>query len=146
MNGLLIVTAAALVDTAGRILVQRRPAGKAHAGLWEFPGGKLEAGETPEASLVRELREELGLEARPESLEPLTFASVPAGTRHLVLMHFLCRDWTGTPAALDGQDLRWVDADALIDLDMPPADIPLAKQLRLWLQKGRAFSGAHPVR
>jgi 8-oxo-dGTP diphosphatase len=119
------VVAAALIDAEGRVLVQQRPPGKMMAGLWEFPGGKLEAGETPEAALVRELREELGIVVAATSLVPAAFASEPLAGRHLLLLLYLCRDWTGEPKALDAVALQWVDIAGLRTLAMPPADRPL---------------------
>ncbi len=124
------VVAAALVDAQGRVLVQERPPGKQMAGLWEFPGGKLESGETPEAALVRELAEELGIAVDPADLAPLTFASEPLGGKHLLLLLYLCRAWTGAPAALDAVALRWVTLDEMRALDMPPADRPFIAALQ----------------
>jgi len=121
----LFVTAAALVDRDGRILVQQRPPGKPMAGLWEFPGGKVEPGETPEAALIRELREELGIETSASCLAPACFASEPLGDRHLLLLLYVCRKWRGTVAALDATAIRWVRPVELHALDMPPADKPL---------------------
>lgn len=127
---LFTVVAAALVDAQGRVLVQQRPPGKQMAGLWEFPGGKLESGETPEAALVRELAEELGIAVDPADLAPLTFASEPLGGKHLLLLLYLCRAWTGAPAALDAVALRWVTLDEMRALDMPPADRPFIAALQ----------------
>lgn len=121
----LIVTAAALIDRDGRLLVQQRPEGKNMAGLWEFPGGKLEPDETPEAALVRELREELGIETDTACLAPATFASEPLGDRHLLLLLYICRKWRGTPQALEAAAIRWVRPIELHALPMPPADRPL---------------------
>jgi 8-oxo-dGTP diphosphatase len=120
----LFVVAVALVDRAGRVLVQQRPAGKQLAGLWEFPGGKVEPGETPEAALVRELSEELGITVAPDALRPLTFASEPLADRHLLLLLYLCREWVGEPQALDAVALAWHAPSALRGLAMPPADLP----------------------
>jgi 8-oxo-dGTP diphosphatase len=120
---LLLVVAAALIDPHGRVLVQQRPPGKSMAGLWEFPGGKIEIGETPEAALVRELREELGIIAN--ALAPLAFASEALGEQHLVMLLFECRAWTGAPEAIHASAVQWVAPDALHNLPMPPADLPL---------------------
>lgn len=124
------VVAAAIVDADDRILVAQRAPGTALAGLWEFPGGKIEPGETPEAALVRELDEELGIAAAPESLAPLGFASHAYPAFHLVMLLYLCRYWTGTPRGLEGQPLRWESVAALARLPMPPADLPLVTVLR----------------
>lgn len=121
----LTVVAAALVDGDGRVLVQRRPSGKPMAGLWEFPGGKVEAGETPEAALGRELAEELGIDVAPACLAPAAFASEPLDERHLLLLLFVCRRWRGQPRGADGVPLRWVRPVELHALEMPPADRPL---------------------
>ena len=126
---LLLVTAAALIDVDGRVLVQRRPLNGALGGLWEFPGGKLEPGERPESGLIRELREELGIEVDQASLSPITFASADIGDRHLVLLLFLCRQWRGTPEPIWADALQWVQPSALTALHMPPADGPLIKLL-----------------
>lgn len=125
----LFVVAVALVDAAGRVLVQQRPAGKQMAGLWEFPGGKVEPGETPEAALVREVAEELGIAVAQETLRPLTFASEPLADRHLVLLLYLCRNWVGEPQALDAVALSWHAPSALHALAMPPADLPFIAAL-----------------
>ena len=122
---LLSVVAAALIDVDGRVLVQQRPAGKALAGLWEFPGGKIEPGETPEDALVRELEEELAITVPCGCLFPATFASAPLGDRHLVLLLYLCRKWIGVPRALAASGLKWVRPVDLHALEMPPADKPL---------------------
>ena len=121
---LLPVVAAALIDTDRRILVQQRPPGRHMAGLWEFPGGKVEPGETPEAALARELAEELGIHVAEVDLVPATFASAGLGDRHLLLLLYVCRRWSGTPAALDATALHWVRAADMRDLAMPPADAP----------------------
>ena len=126
---LLPVVAVALVDAQGRVLIAQRPSGKEHGGLWEFPGGKVEHGESPEAALVRELREELGVTVAPESLDPLTFSSVGRGARHLLLLLYRCTVWQGEPRALDAAAIRWVLPDALADYDMPPADRPFVSVL-----------------
>ncbi|MFA5963938.1 MAG: (deoxy)nucleoside triphosphate pyrophosphohydrolase [Sphingomonas sp.] len=122
---ILAVVAVALTDGVGRVLVQRRPAGKFMAGLWEFPGGKLEPGEAPEAALVRELAEELGIVVAPDDLAPLTFASQPLVDRHLLLLLYRCTRWAGEPRPLDADALLWRRPDEMADLPMPPADLPL---------------------
>lgn len=122
--GLLLVTAAALIDGDGRVLVQQRAAGPL-AGLWEFPGGKIEPGETPAQALIRELREELGIDVEAACLAPAAFASEPLGDRHLVLLLHVCRKWQGIPRALEARDLRWVRPVDLFALPMPEPDRPL---------------------
>lgn len=121
----LIVVAAALVDRDGRVLVQQRPEGTAMAGLWEFPGGKIEPGETPEAALIRELDEELGIVVDHACLAPACFASEPLGDRHLLLLVYALRKWQGVPVAQHATALRWVRPTELYGLAMPPADRPL---------------------
>jgi 8-oxo-dGTP diphosphatase len=128
-SALLLVAAAALIDDCGRVLVQQRPAGTAMAGLWEFPGGKLEPGETAEAALVRELREELGVTVATEDCVPLAFASGRAGARPLLLLLFTVRRWLGEPSALHASALRWATPADLGNLPMPPADVPLVAAL-----------------
>ncbi len=130
---LLLVTAVALIDADGRILLAQRPEGKSLAGLWEFPGGKVEAGETPEAALIRELREELGIETKESCLAPLTFASHSYDDFHLLMPLFVCRRWQGIATPREGQTLAWVRAQDLRNYPMPPADIPLIPILRDWL-------------
>lgn len=122
---LLLVAACALIDPDGRVLVARRPDGKALAGLWEFPGGKVRPGETPEACLIRELREELGVDTEAACLAPLTFASHAYDGFHLLMPLWVCRRWRGDPEAREGQALRWVRPRQLRDLPMPDADRPL---------------------
>lgn len=122
---MLHVVAAALVDTDGRLLVQQRPHGKPMAGLWEFPGGKIDPGETPERALIRELHEELGIDVEQACLAPAAFASEPLGDRHLLLLLYICRKWRGTPEARHATVLRWVRPVELHRLEMPPADRPL---------------------
>jgi len=122
---LLPVVAAALVDLEGRVLLQQRPEGKSLAGLWEFPGGKIEPGETPEAALIRELEEELAIVVPHACLAPATFASAPLGDRHLLLLLYITRKWTGLPRALEATALRWVRPNEMHALPMPPADRPL---------------------
>lgn len=128
--GLLIVSAAALVDRQSRVLVQKRPEGTSHAGLWEFPGGKIEPGETPQTALSRELAEELGIQVAPAGLLPVAFSAQPAGSRELLLLLFMTRSWEGDPAALHAADIRWVVPETLDALAMPPADLPLIAPLR----------------
>jgi 8-oxo-dGTP diphosphatase len=122
---LLLVAACALIDVEGRILLAQRPPGKSLAGLWEFPGGKVEPGETPEETLVRELQEELGIVTQIPCLAPLTFASHAYETFHLLMPLYVCRRFTGIPSAREGQTLKWVRPKALRDYPMPPADAPL---------------------
>ena len=126
---LLLVVAVALIDADGRVLVTERPEGKALAGLWEFPGGKVEPGERPEATLIRELREELGIAVEEPCLAPLTFASHAYEDFHLLMPLYACRRWEGTPRGLEGQRLAWVRAAKLRDYPMPPADEPLIPAL-----------------
>ena len=128
-----LVAAMALVDADGRVLLAKRPEGKAMAGLWEFPGGKLLPGETPEAALIRELKEELGLDITASCLAPFTFASHRYEDFHLLMPLFLCRVWDGTPVALEGQELKWVRPGEMKNLAMPPADVPLVAMLRDFL-------------
>jgi 8-oxo-dGTP diphosphatase len=130
---LLLVSAVALIDPEGRILLAQRPAGKSLAGLWEFPGGKVDPGETPEAALIRELREELGIETKASCLAPLTFASHSYDDFHLLMPLFACRRWEGIPQPQEGQTLAWVRPERLRDYPMPPADRPLIPILRDWL-------------
>jgi 8-oxo-dGTP diphosphatase len=127
---IVLVSAVALIDKDGRVLIAQRPEGKSMAGLWEFPGGKIEPNETPEAALVRELNEELGIETWDSCLAPLTFASHSYDDFHLVMPLFVCRKWTGIVQPKEGQTLKWVDAKALKDYPMPAADIPLIPILR----------------
>ena len=127
---IVLVAACALVDADGRVLVAQRPAGKPMAGLWEFPGGKLLPGETPEAALVRELKEELGIDTATSCLAPVAFASHGYETFHLLMPLFACRVWHGRPEGREGQALRWVEPVRLADLDMPAADRPLIALLR----------------
>ena len=129
----LLVSAVALIDADGRILLTRRPEGKSMAGLWEFPGGKVEPGETPEAALIRELQEELGIDTWASCLAPLSFASHSYDEFHLLMPLFACRKWQGIPRARERQALKWVHARELRDYPMPPADIPLIPILRDWL-------------
>ncbi|HEX8668473.1 MAG TPA: (deoxy)nucleoside triphosphate pyrophosphohydrolase [Allosphingosinicella sp.] len=121
----LVVVAAALADGERRVLLQQRAPGRHMAGLWEFPGGKVEPGERPEAALVRELAEELGIVVEAAALAPAAFASADNGDRHMLLLLYLCREWRGTPQALDASALRWVRPIEMAELAMPPADEPL---------------------
>jgi 8-oxo-dGTP diphosphatase len=127
---LLLVAAAALIDTDGRVLLAQRPAGKDLAGLWEFPGGKVHDGETPEAALVRELREELGIETAQSCLAPFTFASHAYDGFHLLMPLYVCRVWRGVVTAHEHQALAWVTVSRLSAYPMPPADLPLVAMLR----------------
>ncbi len=130
---LVLVSAAALIDVDGRVLLAQRPAGKAMAGLWEFPGGKVEAGETPERALVRELHEELGIDTWASCLAPLTFASHAYDDFHLLMPLFACRKWDGQARGREGQMLKWVRPGEMRDYPMPAADLPLITILRDWL-------------
>ncbi|MGQ7794283.1 (deoxy)nucleoside triphosphate pyrophosphohydrolase [Faunimonas sp. B44] len=129
MPRLLLVAACALVDGDGRVLVARRPEGKAMAGLWEFPGGKVEEGETPEAALIRELAEELGISVTQACLAPLTFASHSYPDFHILMPLFVCRRWQGMPVARVHEALKWVRPNRLRELEMPAADEPLVSHL-----------------
>jgi 8-oxo-dGTP diphosphatase len=126
---LLLVVAAALIDADNRVLVAQRPQGKSLAGLWEFPGGKVDPGERPEAALIRELREELGIEVKEPCLAPLTFASHAYEDFHLLMPLYVCRRWEGFVASREGQALKWLLPNQLRDVPMPPADEPLIPAL-----------------
>jgi len=128
------VVAVALLDRSGRVLLQRRAPGRAMAGLWEFPGGKVEPGELPEAALVRELKEELGIDVEEESLSPACFGSAPVGDRHMILLVYLCRIWSGEPQPLDASALRWLRPAEMVAAEMPPADAPLIGLLERLLE------------
>jgi 8-oxo-dGTP diphosphatase len=130
---IVLVAAVALIDRDGRVLLAQRPEGKSMAGLWEFPGGKVEPGETPEAALIRELHEELGIETWKSCLAPLTFASHPYESFHLLMPLFACRRWEGIPQGREGQAISWATPAQLRDFPMPPADLPLIPVLRDWL-------------
>ncbi len=127
---LVLVAAVVLVDADGRVLLAQRPEGKPMAGLWEFPGGKVDPGETPEAALIRELREELGIDVAASCLAPFTFASHAYPDFHLLMPLYVCRKWSGIPLAREGQRLAWVRPARLVDYPMPPADKPLIAMLR----------------
>ena len=129
----ILVSAVALIDADGRVLIAQRPEGKSMAGLWEFPGGKVEPGETPEQALIRELHEELGIDTWQSCLAPLTFASHGYPDFHLLMPMFACRKWEGIVQAREGQALKWVAVNELRRYPMPPADIPLIPILRDWL-------------
>ena len=126
---LILVAACALIDADGRVLIAQRPQGKSMAGLWEFPGGKVESGELPEETLIRELKEELGIEVKQECLAPLTFASYRYPDFHMLMPLYICRRWEGIVAALEAQTLKWVRPNKLRDYPMPPADEPLIPHL-----------------
>ena len=126
---LILVAACALIDVDGRVLLTERPAGKSMAGLWEFPGGKIEAGERPEETLIRELKEELGIDVREPCLAPLTFASHAYEDFHLLMPLYVCRRWEGIAQAREGQQLKWVRPHDLRNYPMPPADEPLIPHL-----------------
>lgn len=130
---LLLVAAVALIDADGRVLLARRPEGKALAGLWEFPGGKVQDGEAPEATVIRELREELAIDITESCLAPFAFASHRYPDFHLLMPLYLCRVWRGTPQPQEGQALKWLRPREMAALPMPPADAPLVAMLRDWL-------------
>ena len=129
----LVVVAAALIDADRRVLLQQRAPGRAMAGLWEFPGGKVEEGELPEAALARELAEELGIAVEEAALAPACFASAPNGSAHMLLLLYTCRTWTGDPQALDASAIRWSSIADMRGLPMPPADEPLIDLLEALL-------------
>ncbi len=130
---IVFVSAVAMIDVDGRVLMAERPEGKSMAGLWEFPGGKVEEGETPEACLVRELHEELGVDITESCLAPFTFASHSYEKFHLFMPLYFCRVWKGEPHGKEGQRLKWVYPNKMMDLPMPGADIPLVSMLRDFL-------------
>lgn len=130
---IILVSAVALIDPDGRVLLAQRPPGKPLAGLWEFPGGKVDPGETPEAALIRELREELGIDTWASCLAPLTFASHSYADFHLLMPLFACRRWNGVARGVEGQAVAWVRPERLRDYPMPAADLPLIPILRDWL-------------
>ncbi len=127
---IVLVAAVALVDADGRVLLAQRPEGKSMAGLWEFPGGKVHNGETPEAALIRELKEELGIDVTASCLAPIAFASHTYDDFHLLMPLFVCRIWQGEPQGLEGQALQWIRPVRMGDVEMPPADAPLVATLR----------------
>ena len=127
---LVLVAACALIDPDGRVLIAQRPADKQMGGLWEFPGGKMEPGEYPEQTLIRELREELGIEVKQACLAPFSFASHSYEAFHLLMPLYVCRRWEGTPHAKEHAELKWVRPKELANYPMPPADIPLVPMLR----------------
>jgi len=126
----ILVVAVVLIDRDGRVLLSQRPSGKSMAGLWEFPGGKVENGEVPEEALIRELKEELGIDTWCSCLAPLSFASHSYEDFHLLMPVFVCRKWVGSPTPMEGQALKWVNRDKLKDYPMPPADIPIIAVIR----------------
>jgi 8-oxo-dGTP diphosphatase len=130
MGRTLLVAACALIDADGRVLIAQRPPGKAMAGLWEFPGGKIEADERPEQTLIRELNEELGIEVKEDCLAPFTFASHVYTEFHLLMPLYLCRRWEGTASAREHSAIKWVKPKELASYPMPPADLPLIPMLR----------------
>ena len=130
---IVLVAAVALIDRDGRVLLAQRPEGKSLAGLWEFPGGKVEIGETPEMALIRELQEELGIETWSSCLAPLSFASHGYDQFHLLMPLYVCRKWQGIPIPQEGQNLAWARAEDLGKYPMPPADLPLIPILRDWI-------------
>lgn len=137
---LLLVAACALIDADGRVLMSQRPSGKDHEGLWEFPGGKLERGETPEETIVRELFEELGVEPCKRCLQPFSFSSFAYDDFNLLMPLYLCRQWDGIIRPKEGQAVKWVFPDRIADLKLVPADVELARELRDRLPKGRRFA------
>ena len=130
---MVLVAAVALIDADGRVLLARRPEGKPMAGLWEFPGGKVKPGETPEAALVREIKEELGVDLCEACLSPFSFASHRYADFHLLMPLYLCRKWDGIPAPREGQELKWLRPNRMAGMPMPPADAPLVAMLRDYL-------------
>lgn len=126
----ILVVAVVLIDRDGRVLLSQRPSGKSMAGLWEFPGGKVENGEVPEEALIRELKEELGIDTWSSCLAPLSFVSHSYEDFHLLMPVFVCRKWVGSPTPMEGQALKWVNRDKLKDYPMPPADIPMIAVIR----------------
>ena len=138
-NSVLLVAACALIDPDGRILMSQRPEGKEFAGKWEFPGGKMEDGEKPEQTVVRELREELGIEPCERCLQPFSFVSFDYESFSLFMPLFLCRQWDGFAQPKEGQLIKWVYPDEISSLDLVPADVPLAQEIRDRLKRGRRY-------
>ncbi len=136
---LMLVVAGAVLDRDGRVLIAQRPEGKSHAGLWEFPGGKVEDGETPEQALTRELREELLIEPCDHCLQPFSFASFDYPDMHLLMPLFLCREWDGIARPQDGQAIKWVWPSKLNDVNWVPADVDLAAELSHRLKDGTRY-------
>lgn len=130
-----LVVAAALLGEDDRIFLQRRPKGKAMAGLWEYPGGKLEVNETPESALIRELEEEIGVCVNPADTMPITFASQPVAGKHMILLLYAIHHWSGSPVAMEGQETGWFTLDQMADLPMPPADLPFTAALSDYLSR-----------
>jgi 8-oxo-dGTP diphosphatase len=139
MSSILLVAACALIDADGRILMSKRPESKTHGGLWEFPGGKIEDGESPEQTLRRELWEELGVEPCEQCFQVFSFASHRYADFHLLMPLFLCRQWDGIPRPKEGQEIRWVFPNRIRNLDLVPADIPLAQEIGDRLTQGKRF-------
>lgn len=135
-----LVVACALIDVDGRILMSQRPTGKDHAGLWEFPGGKIERGETPEQALRRELWEELGVEPCERCFQTFSFVSHKYTDFHLLMPLYLCRQWDGIARPKEGQKIKWVYPDLLMDLNLVPADIPLAQEIQDRIPKGQRYA------
>lgn len=135
-----LVVACALIDVDGRILMSQRPMGKDHAGLWEFPGGKIEVGETPEQALRRELWEELGVEPCEQCFQTFSFVSHKYADFHLLMPLYLCRQWDGIARPKEGQKIKWVYPDLLMELNLVPADIPLAQEIQDRIPKGQRYA------
>lgn len=133
MTKLVVVSAVAMVDQGGRVLLAERPQGKQMAGLWEFPGGKVNADESPEGALIREIKEELGVTLDRGALLPLTFASHDYGSFHLLMPFYMCPEWEGTVNAREGQALRWLKPEEMNPAEMPPADLPLVEFLKAFI-------------
>jgi len=141
---LVLVVAVALINPEGRVLLAQRPEGKAMAGLWEFPGGKIEAGETPEQALVREIEEELSIRLEESDLQPIQFASHTYESFHLLMPLYICTSWEGEPRGCEGQALEWAEIDCLFDYAAPEADLPLFQALKDWRRQGLSHEQAQP--